>query len=174
MIAILFVDGQIKIILPNERWIMSQPSFSGHGQSGDEPRPEPGTGSETGDMSGTPNGNGIPGTNGIHDAANGPRHDGPGDDWDRDAELDRLIADVDAGRIQVPPAEPIVQGLTVNLAEISAPDTADLAGLNVTGFTQGGPADTMAPGAALTALAEAACASAALPGLDDNQTSDAF
>jgi Domain of unknown function (DUF222) len=86
------------------------------------------------------------------------------DDCDQDAALDRLIADVDAGRIQIPPAEPATQGLTISLVEVTDPAAASLAG-----FAQGGAADSLAPGAVLLALAETACAPGTLAGLDDNQ-----
>ncbi|MBV9380756.1 MAG: DUF222 domain-containing protein, partial [Streptosporangiaceae bacterium] len=71
-------------------------------------------------------------------------------------------ADDDDGLIEAPPDEEPVQGVTIHLAEVSDPAAADTAG-----FAQGGAADTMAPGAALAALAEAACTE--LGQLTDNQ-----
>jgi hypothetical protein len=127
---------------------MSQVPFPGHGLGGGKLRPGSGMG------------NGTPDTGGAWDVE---------DDFDQDAYLDQLIAAADVGRIQIPAVQPAAQGLTVSLAEVTDPDAADLAGLDVAGFAQGGVADTLAPGTALLALAEAACSPGTLPGLDDNQ-----
>ncbi|MBV9853124.1 MAG: DUF222 domain-containing protein [Streptosporangiaceae bacterium] len=107
---------------------MSQDPFPGHGQDGGEPSPAPGAGNGPGDA------------------------DASADDFD-EAYLDRLAADIDAGLIEIPPDDAPAQGVTISLAEVTDPAAADTAG-----FAQGGAADTMTPGAALAALAEAACA----------------
>ncbi|MBV9382532.1 MAG: hypothetical protein JO242_17945, partial [Streptosporangiaceae bacterium] len=70
----------------------------------------------------------------------------------------------DAEPDHIPADEPVQQGLTIHLADVTDPATADLAGL-----AKDGAVDTMAPGAALLALAEAACAPGTLTGLTDNQ-----
>jgi hypothetical protein len=80
---------------------MSQAPFPGHGQGGDEPQPASGMGNGTPDASGTSRAGRDP-----WDTA---------DDFDLDAALDRLVADADAGRIQVPDPD-AWQGLAISLA----------------------------------------------------------
>jgi hypothetical protein len=146
---------------------MSQAPFPAHGQGGSEPlRPVSGMGNGARDAGKTPDAKsgardarqGRRGADGIRDAPLGQA-----DDFDQDAYLDRLVADAGAGRIEIPDPD-AWQGLTISLAEVTDPAAADLSG-----FAQGGPADTMAPGATLLALAEAASADGALGSLTDNQ-----
>ncbi|MBV9381597.1 MAG: hypothetical protein JO242_13120, partial [Streptosporangiaceae bacterium] len=99
--------------------------------------------------------------------------DGVGaDGFDLDADMDRLAADIEAGRVQVPPEGACAQGLSFIAAgpeDLVALGVQDLTGLGAAGFTQGGAADAMPPGAVLLAVAEAACAAGTLGGLDDGQ-----
>jgi hypothetical protein len=94
----------------------------------------------------------------------GPGHDGdepaPGDparDWaaEDDRYLEWLTAEVDAGRIEVPPEEP-PPGVTVSLGEAGDTDLEELArmgqALAGTGFAQDQAADVMPPGPVLGAL----------------------
>jgi hypothetical protein len=94
----------------------------------------------------------------------GPGHDGdepvPGDaarDWaeEDDRYLEWLIAEADAGRIEIPPEEP-PPGMTVSLGEAGDVDLDELArvasGLAGTGFAQDRAADVMPPGPVLGAL----------------------
>jgi hypothetical protein len=95
----------------------------------------------------------------------GPGHDGdeptPGDparDWaaEDDRYLDWLTAEVDAGRIEVPPEEEPSPGVTVSLGEAGDADLEELArmgeALAGTGFAQDRAADVMPPGPVLGAL----------------------
>jgi Domain of unknown function (DUF222) len=93
----------------------------------------------------------------------GESPDEPGrDEWDADAHAARFLAEVDAGRIEIPEPGPVAQGCWVSVAE------TDPAVLDPASFTQGGVLDQMGPGAVLAAAAEAACDPAVLSGLSDN------
>jgi hypothetical protein len=85
-----------------------------------------------------------------------------GDEWDPDAHAARFLAEVDAGRIEVPAQEAGWQGCWFAVAE------TDAAVLDPASFTQGGAADQLGPGAVLAAVAEAACDPATLAVLTDN------
>jgi hypothetical protein len=78
------------------------------------------------------------------------------DGADDDDEYPGWLADIDAGRVQIPPDEPPPSGLTVCLGEAGDVDAADLAriaeGLTGTGFSPHGAADGMRPGPVLGAL----------------------
>jgi Domain of unknown function (DUF222) len=140
----------VKIIIPNGGWLMPQEPFPGHGQGGGKPlRPGSGTG------------NGARDADETQDAAIGQE-----DDFDQDAYLDRLIAGADAGRIEIP-EQSVRQGLFLGLAE--PVDPALGTGPDTAGFAQDGAADTMAPGAVLLALAEAASTDGMLGRLTDNE-----
>jgi hypothetical protein len=100
----------------------------------------------------------------------GPGHDGdepvPGEsagDWaaEDDRYLNWLTAEVDAGRIEVPPEEP-APGVLVCVGE-----DADLAGLSGAGFAQHQAADVMPPGPVLGALTSQAVEDVA--SLDDDE-----
>jgi hypothetical protein len=95
----------------------------------------------------------------------GSGHDGdepaPGDparDWaaDDDRYLDWLTAEIDAGRIEVPPEEEPSPGVTVSLGEAGDVDLEELARMGATlagtGFAQDRAADVMPPGPVLGAL----------------------
>ena len=109
----------------------------------------------------------------------GPGHDGdeptPGDparDWaaEDDRYLAWLTAEVDAGRIEVPPDEPS-PGVTVSLGEAGDADLEELArmgeALAGTGFTQDRAADVMPPGPVLGALTSQAVEDLASLGGDE-------
>jgi hypothetical protein len=82
----------------------------------------------------------------------------PARDWaaDEDRYLDWLTAEIDAGRIEVPPDEPLPPGVTVSLGEAGDTDLEELAamasGLAGTGFAGHQAADAMPPGPVLGAL----------------------
>jgi hypothetical protein len=110
----------------------------------------------------------------------GPGHDGeqpaPGDparDWaaEDDRYLDWLTAEVDAGRIEVPPEEEPPPGVTVSLGEAGDTDLDELArmadGLAGTGFAQDRAADVMPPGPVLGALTSQAVEDLASLGGDE-------
>jgi Domain of unknown function (DUF222) len=85
------------------------------------------------------------------------------DEWDPDAHAARFAADLDAGRIAIPAHDEQRQGAWFSLA-----GTDDPALLDAAAFTQGGPADGLAPDAELGALAQAACDPAVLAAMTDN------
>ena len=89
----------------------------------------------------------------------------PDADWDADADADlaRLIAEADAGLIQIP-AEDAVPGVWFSVAGVADPAEIDLAGL-----AQGGPLNTMPPDAVLAAMAAEGCDPAVLASLSDDQ-----
>jgi len=89
---------------------------------------------------------------------------GGGPEWDADADLQRALDDIDAGREQVPPEDEAVPGVWFSLAGTADPAEVDLAGL-----AQGGPLNTMPPGAVLAAVAGMACDPAVLKALPDDQ-----
>jgi hypothetical protein len=104
----------------------------------------------------------------------GPGHDDdeplpgePARDWaeEDDRYLDWLVAEADAGRIEIPPEEP-PPGVTVSLGEagdISLDELARMAGgLSGTGFSQHQAADVMPPGPVLGALTSQAVEDLAL------------
>jgi hypothetical protein len=83
-----------------------------------------------------------------------PARDGA-DDWDGDAHMKWLLAEIDAGRIEVPPQDP-PPGVTVSLGaagDVGLEDLAAMAqGLSGEGFAQNEAADAMRPGPVLGAL----------------------
>jgi hypothetical protein len=81
----------------------------------------------------------------------------PDDDWDADAYLKRVVAEADAGLIEIPP-ESGQMGITVGgyVDPEAYAACGGLAGIGPEWFAQGGPADGMAPGLLLTALVEQA------------------
>jgi Domain of unknown function (DUF222) len=85
------------------------------------------------------------------------------DEWDPDAHAARFAAELDAGQIAIPAHDEQRQGAWFSLAE-----TDDPALLDPAAFTQGGPADELAPDAVLAALAQAACDPAVLAAVTDN------
>jgi hypothetical protein len=82
--------------------------------------------------------------------------------WNGQAEVERLIAAVDAGQVKIP--EESSPGVWFSLAGV-----ADEAELNLAGLGKGGRIDTRPPDAALAALADMACDPAMLVTLGDNQ-----
>ena len=85
-------------------------------------------------------------------------------EWDGAAEVARLVADIDAGREQVPDEAGVLPGMWFSLA-----GTSDPAEVDVAGFAQGGPLNTRPPDATLAAVAEMAADPAVLGALTDNQ-----
>jgi hypothetical protein len=109
----------------------------------------------------------------------GPGHDGdepaPGDparDWaaEDDRYLEWLVAEADAGRIEIPDEDPS-PGVTVSLGDAGDADLDELArvasGLAGTGFTQDRAADVMPPGPVLGALTSQAVEDLASLGGDE-------
>ena len=84
------------------------------------------------------------------------------DDFDMDAEMARFLADIEAGREQVPEPWQDVPACTVSLGEAAAVDLAEIAamtgpdGLGGEVFAQDRAADVMRPGPVLAALTERA------------------
>jgi hypothetical protein len=110
----------------------------------------------------------------------GPGHDGneplPGDparDWAADdgRYLTWLAAEIDAGRIEVPPEEEPPPGVTVSLGQAGDADLDELArmvdGLAGTGFAEHEAADVMPPGPVLGALTSQAVEDLASLGGDE-------
>src|ERR1700735_5019634 len=124
---------------------MSEVSFPGDGQDGEEPLP------------------GLP----ARDEAWGPAPARPEDDWDPDAEMAAFWADVEAGRARVP-EEWEIEGpaATISLGDAADVDLAELFsmlgpdGLDGEVFAQDRPADVMRPGPVLAALTERVAADA--------------
>jgi hypothetical protein len=89
-------------------------------------------------------------------AAPGP----DGDDWDADADMARLLDDIDSGREQIPPEDEQPPAVMFTLGEAADVDPAGLAvmagpyGLGGQLFAQLRPAAVMRPGPLLAALAE--------------------
>jgi hypothetical protein len=109
-----------------------------------------------------------------------PGHDGdepmPGDPArdcaaEEDRYLDWLTAEIDAGRMEVPPEDEPRPGVTVSLGEAGDVDLEDLArmagGLSGTGFSRGQAADVLPPGPVLGALTGQAVED--VRSLDDDQ-----
>ncbi|HEX8005914.1 MAG TPA: hypothetical protein VF482_05730, partial [Trebonia sp.] len=95
----------------------------------------------------------------------GPGHDGdepaPGDparDWaaEQDRYMEWFLAEIDAGREEIPPEEEPSPGVTVSLGEAGDVGLEELArmasGLAGTGFAQDQAADVLPPGPVLGAL----------------------
>jgi Domain of unknown function (DUF222) len=122
---------------------MSQASFPGPGQDGEEPLPS------------------------------GPAWDEAEDDFDMDAEMTRFLADIEAGRERVPDPWEEVPACTVSLGEACDVDPAALGamagpdGLGGESFAQARTADAMRPGPVLSALTEQAADN--VETLSDNQ-----
>jgi hypothetical protein len=153
---------------------MSEVSFPGGGQDGEQPPPAGPARDETPAMPGGP-------PDGIAGAPTGP-DDGwlPGaptvpDDWDPEAEQARFIADLDAGRRRIPEEREIESRppVTISLGDAADVDPAELAvmlgpdGLGGEVFAQDRPADALRPGPLLAALTEHAAADPAR--LGDNE-----
>jgi hypothetical protein len=123
--------------------------------------PEPGpSGEQDGQQPSDPR---VPGDGQPEDGVTGRARDAGGA-WDGDAELARLIAEVDAGLVQIPDETDSIPAVWYSLAGSSDPEDLDLAGL-----AQGGRLNTRPPDATLAALAEMACDPAVLSALSDNQ-----
>ena len=104
-----------------------------------------------------------PPADGARDAGTPP----PGwaeDDYDAAADLARMLEEIDAGVIPVPPENDHVPVVTVSVGEAADVDLAELAamtgpeGLGGQCFTRYRPADGMRPGPLLSVLAEQAAA----------------
>jgi hypothetical protein len=109
----------------------------------------------------------MPGDGRPEDVVNGHARNADSEadsDWDGDAELARMIAEIDAGLVQIPDETDTIPAVWYSLAGSSDPAELDLAGL-----AQGGQIDTRPPDATLAALAEMACDPAVLSALSDNQ-----
>ena len=148
---------------------MPDEPIPGSGQDGENPPPASGDGfGAHGNPFGARSGSGAPEGRFGADGTGSAR----GADFDLDADMDRLAADVDAGRIQVPPDGERAEGLsfiTAGPRELAALGVEDLAGLDLSGFAQGGAADGMPPGSVLLALAEGGCEAGTLQRLSDGQ-----
>jgi Domain of unknown function (DUF222) len=127
---------------------MSEVSFPGGGQDGEQPPPA------------------VPerdGTAGV-----------PADDWDPDAEMAAYIADLEAGRARIPEEWELEDrpAVTISLGDAADVDPGELAamlgpdGLGGEIFAQDRPADVMRPGPVLAALTEGAVADPARLGDD--------
>jgi hypothetical protein len=129
---------------------VSEVSFPGGGQGGEEPLP------------------GVPARDGYPEMPDDYRDDDPGvmpaDDYDLDAEMASFAADLEAGRVWVPAPEPWeLEGPSATLALPDAARRVDLAelaavvgidGLCAEVFDQERVAEAMAPGPVLAALIE--------------------
>jgi len=166
---------------------MSEVSFPGDGQDGEQPPPGVPARDETAGVSrdgqgrgGSPDESGddrldgaAAGPEAVDDAV-GTAAGVPEDDWDPDAEMAAYIADVDAGRARIP-EEWEIEGpaASISLGDAADIDPAVLAamvgpdGLGGEIFAPDRPADVMPPGPVLAALTEGAAGN---PGrLTDNQ-----
>jgi len=145
---------------------VSEVSFPGDGQDGEQPPPGGAARDETaggpapdGAASGAGHGrDGAPAPEETPGAAGAPV-----DDWDPDAEMASFIAAVEAGRVRVPEQwELECQGASISLGDATDVDLAELAamlgpdGLGGEVFAQDRPAGVMRPGPVLAALTEAA------------------
>ncbi|MGH3252471.1 MAG: DUF222 domain-containing protein [Trebonia sp.] len=122
----------------------------------------------------------LPGAEG-HDAR--PRDILVEDDWDLDADIDRWVADIDAGRARIPeeweltgPAVSISLGDASDvdpmlLAAMSGPDGLGGESLSAA-FGQDKAADVLRPGPVLSALTEQAASD--IPALSDDQLAGAL
>jgi len=160
---------------------MSEVSFPGDGQDGEQPPPAvpardeaeatPGDGPQD-DIAGAA-ANGVP-TDPDDDGLPGAPAT-PDDDWDGDAEMAAYFADLDAGRRRIPEEWEIESRppVTISLGDAADVDPAELAamlgpdGLGGEIFAQDRPADVMRPGPILAALTERAAADPAR--LGDNE-----
>src|SRR5690349_5825058 len=143
---------------------MAQVPFPAPGDDGDEP-PLPGAAAR----------DGQPG------AADPERDEAPsagaaaghGDDWDAAADMARMLDDIEAGLIPVPPEGEHAPAVTFSVGETADVDPAELAamagpgGLGGPGFGQHDHADAMRPGPLLSVLTEQAAADPA--GLSDDE-----
>jgi hypothetical protein len=153
---------------------MSEVSFPGDGQDGEQPPPAGPARDETADARGDHGAHGggpgeAPGEGRQEDALAGPE-----DDWDPDAEMAAFFADLDAGRARIPEDwELECQGASISLGDAADVDLAELFsllgpdGLGGEVFAQDRPADAMRPGPILAALTERAAGDPA--GLTDNE-----
>ena len=158
---------------------MSEVSFPGDGQDGEQPPPAGPARDEAADDhedhgAGGPaeapaepesarRADGAPGECRLEGAPTGPE-----DDWDPDAEMAAFWADVDAGRARVPEDWEIEgPAATISLGDAADVELAELArmlgpdGLGGEVFAQDRPADAMRPGPVLAALTEGAVAETA-------------
>ncbi len=96
---------------------------------------------------------------------------GPGDDYDMDAEMARFLADIDAGREEIPDPREAGPAAVIVPGEAFGIDPAALAAMygpdGLGAFTQGQAADARLPGPVLTALTEQAVEESSA--LTDNQ-----
>jgi len=160
---------------------MSEVSFPGDGQDGEQPPPAVPARDETPAAPSNGPQDGITGTP-ENDAPTGPDDDGlpgapttPDDDWDGDADMAAYIADLEAGRRRIPEEWEIESQppVTISLGDAADVDPAELAamlgpdGLGGEIFAQDRPADVMRPGPVLAALTERAAGEAARLGDDE-------
>jgi hypothetical protein len=161
---------------------VEQHSFPGRGRGGEQPPPggpardgiPGGAGDRVPGGAGDPAGAGdrVPGGAGDEFAGGVPG--GPADDWDGEAEMAALLADIEAGRARVPePWQIEGPAASISLGDAADVDLAGLAamagpdGLGGEGFAQDGSADVLRPGPVLAALTEQAAGE--LGRLSDNQ-----